>query len=202
MRLPPEQLDTARLVLRRWRTHDAVLLADAIQASASELRRWTPWVIADAPANAVLEKRLTQFSEQFDAGQNFIYGIFDRERTRVLGQVGLYGRVGPNALEVGYFIRTDAAGKGYASEAAAALCLAAFESCGVERVEIRCDPKNTASNAIPRRLGFRVREVQDADPLFPGEPTRRLQIWEMLSSEDFRGSLCASQAARPAGPVQ
>ena len=58
------------------------------------------------------------------------------------------------ALEIGYWIRASQAGRGFATEVAAALTRVTFEMDGLERVEVRVDPANDASLAIPRKLGF------------------------------------------------
>ena len=68
---------------------------------------------------------------------------------------------GPEALEIGYWIRADAVGQGYATESTAALTRVAFEVVDVERVEIRCVPENRASAAIPRKLGYSLSESGD-----------------------------------------
>jgi RimJ/RimL family protein N-acetyltransferase len=54
----------------------------------------------------------------------------------------------------GHWIRTDASGRGYARETAAALCGAAFEHTAVDRLEIHCDVENARSAAVAQRLGF------------------------------------------------
>ena len=156
---PPERIDLADCSIRRWRPTDAPALLEAIAASRTDLMRWTPWVIPEPFAEPVLVERLTRFCNEFDAGQNFIYGIFDSSEERVLGGVGLYGRVGPGALEVGYWIRSDQSGRGLAGRAAAELTRAAFEHCQVERVELRCAVDHAASQAIARRLRFQFKEV-------------------------------------------
>jgi RimJ/RimL family protein N-acetyltransferase len=202
MKIPANELETPRLKLRRWRVQDAALLADAIATSVPELTRWTPWVVPDAPAVTVLEERLSRFSRQFDAGEHFIYGVFDRSEMKVLGQSGLYGRVGPDALEIGYFTVTAAAGQGYATEAAAALTRVAFEQCGVDRVEIRCDPENAASAVIPKRLGYRLREVAERDPLFPDDVSRRLMIWQLFPADYTQLAQLPPYTGIVAGPLR
>jgi RimJ/RimL family protein N-acetyltransferase len=97
----------------------------------------------------------------------------------VLGGTGLHPRVGAHALEIGYWMRSDAAHQGLATEAAGALAAVAFAIPGVERVEIRCDPKNVRSAAIPRRLGFRHLVTLEADASTPtGEP-RDTMVWSL-----------------------
>ena len=45
----------------------------------------------------------------------------------MLGGMGLHTRVGPRAREIGYWIRKDAEGRGYVTEAVAALTRVGFE---------------------------------------------------------------------------
>lgn len=113
-----------------------------------------PWA-RDEPTS--LDQRVTLlrgFRGRFDLGEDFVYGIFERDESAVVGGTGLHTRLGGNALEIGYWIRTSRTGGGLAAEAAAALTRVAIELCAVDRVEIRTDPANERSRAIPRRLGF------------------------------------------------
>jgi RimJ/RimL family protein N-acetyltransferase len=151
---PPYRIVTERLVLRCWNPRDAPLLKEAVDSSLDSLRAWMPWA-SDEPTS--LEEKgqlLRRFRGRFDLGQDFVYGIFDPEEAEVVGGTGLHTRAGDDALEIGYWIRDSRVGNGYATEVTAALTRVAFELCEVERVEIRVDPANTASLAIPRRLGY------------------------------------------------
>lgn len=151
---PPYLIRTERLVLRCWNPADAPLLQEAIDSSLESLREWMPWAHEEPTPVADKAQLLRTFRGRFDLGQDFVYGLFDAGETEVVGGSGLHTRVGENALEIGYWIRDSRVGNGFATEAAAALTRVAVEICGVDRVEIRVDPGNTASLAIPRRLGF------------------------------------------------
>ena len=94
------------------------------------------------------------FRGNFDLGNDFVYGIFARDESQVVGGTGLHTRRGDDAFEIGYWIRASRAGEGLATEATAALTRVGFELCHVDRIEIRCDPKNERSRAIPRKLGY------------------------------------------------
>jgi RimJ/RimL family protein N-acetyltransferase len=97
--------------------------------------------------------------------------MVDPAETRVLGGCGceraeppLVALVGPDTVEVGYWLRADATGRGYATEAIAALVRAVFEHLGARRVAICHDPANGASAGVPTRLGFRcLGTVSDAE---------------------------------------
>jgi RimJ/RimL family protein N-acetyltransferase len=166
---PAYRIETERLVVRCWDPADAALAKDAIDSSLEHLRRWMPWAHDEPQALEQKVELLRRFRGQFDLGDDFIYGIFTRDETRALGGTGLHVRVGAHAREIGYWIRADAEGRGYVTEAVAALTRVGFEIDGLERIEIRCDPENTRSAAIPQRLGYvheatlrgRVRDEHD-----------------------------------------
>jgi RimJ/RimL family protein N-acetyltransferase len=154
MTTPPYRVVTERLVLRCWEPRDAALLKDAVDSSIEHLRPWMPWVVHEPQTVEEKVELLRGFRGRFDLGQDFIYGIFDRDESEVAGGTGLHTRVGEDAFEIGYWIAAGQAGKGLGTEAIAALTRAAFEFTDVERIEIRCDPANERSRAIPRKLGY------------------------------------------------
>jgi RimJ/RimL family protein N-acetyltransferase len=151
---PPYRILTERLVLRCWDPGDAPLLKEAIDSSLENLGKWMPWARDEPTTIEEKAQLLRRFRGRFDLGKDFVYGIFDLPETEVVGGTGLHTRAGESALEIGYWIRDSRVGNGYATEATAALTRVAFEISGVDRVEIRVDPANTTSLAIPRRLGF------------------------------------------------
>jgi RimJ/RimL family protein N-acetyltransferase len=152
---PPYRIRTKRLVLRCWDPRDAPRLKDAVDSSLEHLRPWMDWAVHEPQPLEQKIGLLQRFRAQFDLGEDFIYGIFSRDESEVVGGSGLHTRVGDDAYEIGYWIRADRVGQGLATEAAAALTHVAFELCGAERVEIRMQPANERSAAIPRKLGFR-----------------------------------------------
>jgi RimJ/RimL family protein N-acetyltransferase len=113
-----------------------------------------PWVHAEPEPIEEKEKRLKRFRGMFDLGQDYVYGIFNLEETRLLGGTGLHTRLGESELEVGYWIHKDHINQGLVTESTSALIKVAFEIIHVHRLEIHCDPENYASAAIPRKLGF------------------------------------------------
>jgi RimJ/RimL family protein N-acetyltransferase len=188
---PAYRILTQRLVIRCWDPGDAPLLLEAVTANLEHLRPWLPWAL-DEPTS--LEEKvvfLRRMRIRFEQGEDFIYGIFDRDEKRVLGGTGLHTRLGPGAREIGYWIHKDFINQGLASEASAALTRVAFEIDRVERVEIHCDPLNVRSAAVPRKLGFThvVTRIQD-HPSTYGE-MRDTMIW-VLAAADYPGSPAAS----------
>ena len=81
-----------------------------------------------------------------------------------------------HSIEIGYWIAGSQTRRGFATSAAAAITEVALALPGVRRVEIHCDEANTASAAIPRKLGYRLDHVEVRKPEAPGE-SGRLMIW-------------------------
>jgi RimJ/RimL family protein N-acetyltransferase len=191
---PPFRVETERLVLRGALVSDAPRLKEALDESREHLVPWLPWAADDPQPVEEKRKLLAGFHARFRAGEDFFFGIHDRDETRFLGGTGLHPRVGPRAFEIGYWIRVGETGKGLATEAAAALTRVAFEICRVDRVEIRVEPANAPSLVIPRKLGFEreavlKRRVTSADgsmrdvvvhslfaSTYPGSPPSRCAV--------------------------
>lgn len=65
-----------------------------------------------------------------------------------------------NPLELGWRLRADQQGKGYATEAALAMARFAFERLRAGQLCAVCHQENLASTAVMRRLGMRYRGVE------------------------------------------
>ena len=156
---PVYRIVSPRLVIRCWQPKDAPLLKKAIDQSREHLKPWMPWA-HDKPESVVkYAERLRKWRGMFDFGQDFVFGIFDRKETVVLGGTGLHTRVGDDAREIGYWIHKDHIGAGLATETVSALLKVAFEIESIHRVEIHCDPNNKRSSAVPKKLGFTLEAV-------------------------------------------
>ena len=181
---PPYRLETDRLVVRCYDPRDAPLLKDAVDRSRDHLWPWMPWTPAEPEDLSVVVERLRSFRGRFDSDENWIYGIFDRGETRVLGGTGLHPRGGPGSLEIGYWVAADAVRQGIATEVTAILTRAAFEHAGVDRVDVGADARNEASLGVGRKLGFHEDGVlRRRIPGRPGEARGDMVFMTMLREE-------------------
>lgn len=186
---PPYRIESERLVVRCYEERDAGLLKEAVDESVEHLREFMPWT--DAEPQTVEEKGelIRRFRDRFALGEDFTYGIFDREETRVLGGTGLHPRVGPGGLEIGYWVRAGAVRRGIATEVAAILTRVGLEACGADRIEIRIEPRNDASLGVPQKLGFlREATLRRRLPGRPGEPLRDVAVFTLFR-EDYDAAL-------------
>ena len=179
---PAYRIETQRLIVRCYEPADVQLLAEAITENIEHLRPWMPWVYAEPEPIEEKVKRIRRFRGMFDLGQNFVYGIFNPEETKLLGGTGLHPRLGEKELEIGYWIHKDYINRGLVTESTAALVRVAFELIRVHRVEIHCDPGNVASAAIPRKLGFTHEGTLRAKTPFL-EHWSDSMIWGLLENE-------------------
>ena len=188
---PAYRVHTPRLVLRCWEPADAPLLAAAVTASVEHLRPWMPWAHSEPEELEVKVQRLRSFRALFDTDRDYVYAIFDAGESEVVGGTGLHTRVGDGVLEIGYWISALRTGQGFATEAAASLTRVGFEVNGVERMEIRCDPRNERSAAVSRKLGYTLDATLRANARGPGGEMHDTQVWALLRGE-YPSSPCAS----------
>jgi RimJ/RimL family protein N-acetyltransferase len=180
---PAYRIHTHRLVLRCWQPLDAPLLKAAIDANLEHLRPWMPWAQQEPEALQVKIERLRRFRGEFDLGRDFVYGVFNRNETQVLGGSGLHCRVGEGAREIGYWIHKDHINQGLATEVTAALTRVAFTIDQVTRIEVHCDPANVRSAAVPRKLGFRHEAILRQRILGVDGKLRDTMVWTLLADE-------------------
>jgi RimJ/RimL family protein N-acetyltransferase len=140
------------------------------------------WVYSEPEPIEDKVQRLKRFRGMFDLGQNFVYGIFNPEDTKLLGGTGLYPRIGESGLEIGYWIHKDYVNQGLVTECTAALVKVAFELMHAHRLEIHCDPGNLASAAIPRKLGFTHEGTLRAKTAFLDGWSDSM-VWGLLETE-------------------
>jgi RimJ/RimL family protein N-acetyltransferase len=182
-------------VVRCWEPPDAPLLKEAVDSSLEHLRAWMPWAHDEPQTLEQKVQLLRSFRGQFDRGENFVYAIFSPDESQVLGGSGLHPRAGDDlSLEIGYWIRASAVGRGYATEATAALARVGLELCGADRIDIRVDPANERSAAVPRKLGF-AEEARLRRRLLhrPGEEPRDALIFSLFRDGLAEGPVASAQ---------
>lgn len=178
MTAPPPELDAGPVTLVRFRGDEAGTLCRVVTENLDHLRPWMPWA-AEVPTESAQAGYIDQTRREWEAGTAFAYWMREEPTGELVGCAGLHHRVGPSAIEIGYWVSASRVRRGYATEAARALTTAAFGIPGIERVEIHCDVANVASAAVPRRLGYRLdRVLQDAAIEAPGESGPEM-IWAM-----------------------
>jgi RimJ/RimL family protein N-acetyltransferase len=191
----PYRIETERLVIRCYEPRDATLVKDAVDSSLEHLRPWLPWAEHEPQTLEAKTDLMRAFRSQFDAGENFVMGIFTTDEAELVGGSGLHPRLEPGGLEIGYFIRASRMRQGFVTESTAALTRVGFEICEADRIEIRIDPANEASKGVPRKLGFTEEAtLRRRLPGRAGAPLRDVTIFTMFR-EEFDPSIAATLRA-------
>jgi RimJ/RimL family protein N-acetyltransferase len=179
---PAYRIETDRLVVRCYQPTDVQLLAESVAESVDHLKPWMPWAHSEPELFEAKVDRVKRFRGEFDLGENFVYGIFNLEEDRLLGGTGFHTRIGDEQLEIGYWIHKDFINQGLVTESTAALVKVAYEVIHIHRLEIHCDPRNLASAAIPRKLGFTYEGTLRAKTRFLDQWSDSM-VWGLLEGE-------------------
>ena len=159
--------------LRAPRRSDAAELYAAVRASLPELVPWMAWAHAD-----YAEVESAEWARR--AARAFADGLEFQFVARAVATGEVLGTIGLNAMDrlnrwanLGYWIRSDRAGLGFATRGSKLVTGFGFGELGLGRVEILAAVGNARSQAVAERLGAlregvlrrRLRvgdEVQDA----------------------------------------
>ena len=141
-------LETERLVLRMFREPDTDAYAEML--ADPEVMRFLggkPLPRAEAWRNMAMVLGHWQLR-----GYGF-WAVEERASGELVGRVGCWHPEGWPGLEVGWTLRRRSWGRGYATEAARASAVYAFDVLGQERVISLIAPENVNSIRVAERLG-------------------------------------------------
>lgn len=151
----PHELRTERLLLRQWRAADRDDFA-ALNADPAVMRHIGSGPLDRAGSDALWSQLRRDWSDRGHAP-------WAVERARDGALLGFCGLAIPTflpqvlpAVEIGWRLRRDAWGHGYATEAAQAALDAAWRMMGMAQIVAIVHPDNDRSLALADRLGMRV----------------------------------------------
>lgn len=148
----------ADILVRPLELSDEQSLFEAVRESIPEVSRWLGWCHEGYSIDETREF-LRSRAEKSQGDEWYSFGVFDRDDGgRFLGGVGLnfINRVHQFG-NLGYWVRTSAAGKGVASKASRLVAKFGFEELGLHRIEILAAVPNIASQRVAEKVGA-VRE--------------------------------------------
>jgi RimJ/RimL family protein N-acetyltransferase len=148
-----EQLVTERLVLRRWTADDAGAALSSY--GDAEVARWLApamdRVADEAAMRVVLQQWVAEDERMLTPGGRWAIEL--RQDGSVIGGATLLPLPPDDEYEIGWQLRRDAWGHGYATETGKALARRAFEQ-GLEQVIAVVRPANARAIAVVRRIGM------------------------------------------------
>ena len=157
-------------LIRTLRQEDVSPLYEAARESIAEVSPWLPWCHENY---SIEETREFIGSRELAAqgGEWYSFGIFEKDGGRFLGGVGInfINRVHQMA-NLGYWVRTSAAGRGVATSATRAVARFGFEQLGLQRIEIVAAVDNIPSQRVAEKAGAVREGVLRKRFLIRGEP--------------------------------
>jgi RimJ/RimL family protein N-acetyltransferase len=174
----PVDLVGERIILREFRPDDE----DAVLAIVGD-DRVTTWLSHDSRdrdgARAMLAGTIER--AQLEPRTEFYLAVTLPVSDRLIGLVRI-GLAGVKAGKLGYAIRADEWGKGYATDAARSMIEFGFRDLGLHRLSAAIGPDNAASIAVAERLGFQY-EGQIRDHVFTNGAWRDSLLYSLLETE-------------------
>jgi RimJ/RimL family protein N-acetyltransferase len=188
--MTPDRLRTERLVLRRSLPDDAGAIA--AYRSDPQVHRYQGWARTDVEGvRAEIEEMAPR--QPGEAGGWVQFSVEERGSHALVGDVGMSPADGePGVIKVGYTMDPAYQGRGYATEAVAALVAFAFDALGAEVVRAFASAENIPSIRVAEKVGMRLVERF--------ERTDGTETWQGVRYEITRAGAPSSEPASPARP--
>ncbi|MDG4789413.1 GNAT family N-acetyltransferase [Micromonospora sp. WMMD1102] len=179
-RFPTLTVSTPRVHVRPLRRSDAAAVSTIF--GDKQTQRWLPFQRELGQIDA--ESWCTEMAqERRDSGNGDHYGVIRREDERLVGclwtkRTDWGGRV----TEVSYAIAPEARGFGMAAEAVDAIAVALILEHGLQRLELRVAPGNTASRRVAEKAGFTYEGLlRNAGYVHSGRVD--LEVWSLVAAD-------------------
>jgi RimJ/RimL family protein N-acetyltransferase len=180
------ELTTPRLRLRPPRLGEEVALAAALNTSLDNLRPWLAF--AQRPSTpAQLRSVITTARAHIAAGELLQWRLWWPERRELAGSIDVHNLDWsvPKG-EVGYWLRSSAAGHGLAAEAVHRVMQYLLGERGFARVEARCDARNLRAQRVVTRLGFTREGIARHDERDVNGELADLAVYAMCGLDELR----------------
>lgn len=155
-------LSDGRLTLRHPEESDADAVVTAVLASINELSPWMPWA---TPAYDASTAKLW-ISGQLGDVHRFVMVDEDSE---IIGSCGLNRLDENGCANLGYWVRSDRAGKGIATAATRLLHDFGLGGAGLHRLEVIMSVRNEASHRVAEKAGAHYEGIMRGALLLSGE---------------------------------
>ncbi len=149
---PYQELDTARLTLRKFRMADAPAFFRQLSGS-EDVTKTMLWVTHREEAQA--EESIRKVLHRYEAGGCYCWAITRKETQALIGRIDLlHFDEACGTCQFAYMLGADFWGKGYGTEALKAVLAFAFRELEVDAVQAEHFANNPASGAVMVKAGM------------------------------------------------
>lgn len=156
-------------------------LAGAFEIADTTLRVPHPY------EDGMAEEWIGSQQAEYEAGTNVVFAVVLRDSMQLIGAIGLMIDRSVRKGELGYWIGKPFWGRGYCTEAAAAVLDYGFTVLGLNRVSARHFARNPASGRVMEKIGMIVEGTARQDTI----------KWDNYEDMVFYGILRNEWSAKP-----
>jgi ribosomal-protein-serine acetyltransferase len=150
----PTKILGKQCILRPYRSGDGAAVFSAVMEDVDDLMQWMSWPKNHKGADDS-ENYVRDMAGKWITREALVLGIFSPDEKTLYGGCGFHGfDWSVPSLEIGWYLRKSARGRGIASEAVTLCCTLAFDHMKVNRVWGGCDVANARSVKLFERIGF------------------------------------------------
>ncbi|SDX60876.1 GNAT family N-acetyltransferase [Paenibacillus sp. CF384] len=170
-------LETARLRLRDWEEADLATFA-GLNAD-EEVMRYFPKTLSAAETEAFYNVIVAEFKE-FGFG---LYAVDVKENNEFIGFIGFHHATFESeftpCIEIGWRLKKEAWGKGYATEGAKACLAYGFNQLGFRDVYSFTAVINTPSSHVMDKIGMQFIRTFDHPRVDPSSPVHKHVLYHI-----------------------
>lgn len=148
-----DQLSDSSILIRKYEYSDIDPLFEAVRESIDEVSQWLPWCHPEYSKRETIDWINFQADAWFNA-REFNFAVVEKDTNRLIGGCGLNQIDYNNKYgNLGYWIRSVDAKKGYATRAAKLAACFGFSHIKLNRIEILMAIENVPSRRVAEKLG-------------------------------------------------
>lgn len=144
----------SRVRARRVQLTDLDTIYDSVRSSLPELSEWMPWATARYSRDDAADW-LAQSWLSWRRSQAFDFIVEAQSDGRMLGMCGLSSiDLYAGQADLGYWVRSDAVGQGYCTDASREVVAFGFTVLGLARIRLIHAVGNIGSQRVAEKVGF------------------------------------------------
>jgi RimJ/RimL family protein N-acetyltransferase len=179
---PDPSLQDGVVLLRPWSERDIPKIAAACRDE--EIERWLDQ-IPQPYTHKNAREYVASTRRGWREGTASSFAIVDAASGEPIGSISIHWLDREQGVgEVGYWVASEARGRGVASRAVRLVSRWALERCGAQRLQLRADVLNEASQKVAERAGFRREGVLRSSRYSPRQGRRvDFALYSLLPGE-------------------